>query len=139
MACGFIYIFLRKRFYGTFSLKTSINADVLILKFLHIELIYKHPIIFIMTIYSFIQNELRLMEMQFPVVALPPGTRLSDFFMDGQEVMQELKISARTLQHYRTTGKLSYTNQFGKLFYFKQEIARLLMESRQQRKRQRDC
>ena len=45
------------------------------------------------------------MEMQLSVSALPPDFKLSDVFLDGQQVMQELNIKERTLQHYRTTGK----------------------------------
>ncbi|KAA9038725.1 helix-turn-helix domain-containing protein [Ginsengibacter hankyongi] len=83
-----------------------------------------------MTAYNFIQNELRLMEMQLSVSALPPDFKLSDVFLDGQQVMQELNIKERTLQHYRTTGKISYSDSLGKIFYFKHEIARLLLEGR---------
>jgi hypothetical protein len=84
-----------------------------------------------MTAYTFIQIELRLMEMQLSVASLPADFKLSDVFLDGQQVMQELNIKERTLQHYRTTGKISYTDAFGKIFYFKPEIARQLFEGRQ--------
>jgi len=61
-----------------------------------------------MTAYTFIQIELRLMEMQLSVASLPPDFKLSDVFLDGQQVMQELNIKERALQHYRTAGKISY-------------------------------
>jgi len=84
-----------------------------------------------MTAYTFIQIELRLMEMQLSVASLPPDFKLSDVFLDGQQVMQELNIKERTLQHYRTAGEISYTDAFGKIFYFKLEIASQLFEGRQ--------
>lgn len=66
---------------------------------------------------------------------LPPGTRLNDVFMDGQQVMQELYISKRALQNWRTTGKISYTKELGKIFYFRQELALLLMKGKKPRER----
>jgi hypothetical protein len=68
-------------------------------------------------------------------VALPPGYTLSDLFMDGQQVMQELNITSRTLQNWRTTSKISYTKPFGKIYYFRQEIAGLLMKAKQSNKK----
>src|SRR5665213_847386 len=59
---------------------------------------------------------------------LPPGASLSDFFIDGSQVVQELFITKRTLLNWRSTGRISYSDEFGKIFYFKQEIARILLE-----------
>lgn len=64
---------------------------------------------------------------------LPAGARLSDVFMDGQQVRQELFISKRTLQNWRSTGKISHTKKLGKIFYFRQEIALLLLEGKKSR------
>ena len=65
------------------------------------------------------------------VFYLPPGARLSDVFIDGPQVIQELFIHKRTLSNWRSNGRITYTNKFGKIFYFKQEIARMLIEGRQ--------
>lgn len=61
---------------------------------------------------------------------IPPGTSLSDFFIDGSQVVQELFISKRTLLNWRSDGRISYTDVFGKIFYFKQEIAHILLEGK---------
>jgi hypothetical protein len=68
-------------------------------------------------------------------LCLPPGTSLSDFFIDGSQVIQELYITKRTLLNWRGRGKLSYTDEFGKIFYFKQEIARILLEGKKRREK----
>jgi hypothetical protein len=65
------------------------------------------------------------------VFYLPPGARLSDVFIDGPQVIQELFIHKRTLSNWRKDGRITFTNRFGKIFYFKQEIARLLIEGKQ--------
>lgn len=64
-------------------------------------------------------------------ISLPPGFKLSDIFMDGQQVMQEMNITSRTLQSWRSTGKTSYTNPLGKIYYFRHEIAALLIKKKQ--------
>ena len=65
------------------------------------------------------------------VFYVPPGVRLSDVFIDGPQVIQELFIHKRTLSNWRSNGRITYTDKFGKIFYFKQEIARLLIEGKQ--------
>ncbi|ALR29220.1 excisionase [Chryseobacterium sp. IHB B 17019] len=37
--------------------------------------------------------------------------------LDNQDVLQKLKISARSLQRYRSTGKLNYYTISGKIYY----------------------
>ena len=47
-------------------------------------------------------------------------------WIDGQEVMQKLKISPRTLQTVRSNGTIPYTRIGHKLYYLKQDIERTL-------------
>ena len=47
-------------------------------------------------------------------------------WIDGQEVMQKLKISPRTLQTLRSNGTIPYTRIGHKLYYLKQAIERIL-------------
>ena len=47
-------------------------------------------------------------------------------WIDGQEVMQKLKISPRTLQTLRSNGTIPYTRIGHKLYYLKQDIERIL-------------
>lgn len=56
---------------------------------------------------------------------LPPGAKLDDVYIDAQEVAPELKICKRIVTNMRKAGKLSYTSseENGKIFYFRQEIA----------------
>ena len=47
-------------------------------------------------------------------------------WIDGQEVMQKLKISPRTLQTLRSNGTIPFTRIGHKLYYLKQDIERIL-------------
>ena len=47
-------------------------------------------------------------------------------WIDGQEVMQKLKTSPRTLQTLRSNGTIPYTRIGHKLYYLKQDIERIL-------------
>lgn len=56
--------------------------------------------------------------------AIPQGVKLSDIYIDLQEVSMELNSSKRVISNMRTAGELSHTTlNRGKSFYFKQEIA----------------
>ena len=60
---------------------------------------------------------------------LPPGAKLSDIYMDAQDLAQELKIGKRVVYDLRRAGKLSFSTlgiSKGKIFYFRQEIAAIL-------------
>jgi predicted site-specific integrase-resolvase len=54
--------------------------------------------------------------------------------MDDQQV-QELYITKRTLLNWRSDGKISYNDDLGKIFYFRQEIAKLLLQGRKRRRK----
>ena len=47
-------------------------------------------------------------------------------WIDGQEVMQKLKISPRTLQTLRSNGTIPFTRIGHKLYYLKQDIEHIL-------------
>lgn len=47
-------------------------------------------------------------------------------WIDGQEVMQKLHISPRTLQTLRSNGTVPYTRIGHKLYYLKADIERIL-------------
>lgn len=47
-------------------------------------------------------------------------------WIDGQEVMQKLRISPRTLQTLRSNGTIPFTRIGHKLYYLKQDIERIL-------------
>jgi transcriptional antiterminator len=53
---------------------------------------------------------------------IPIGSKLNDLYMDAQQVALELNISKRTVRNMRKSGKLSYTNLNGKIFYFRLEL-----------------
>lgn len=59
---------------------------------------------------------------------LPPGVKLSDVYVDQQDVAQQLKLCKRAIRNMRVAGKLSYTflEERGKYFYLAQEIAAIL-------------
>ncbi|MGI9651952.1 helix-turn-helix domain-containing protein [Chryseobacterium sp. RLHN22] len=52
-----------------------------------------------------------------------------DQLLDNQDVLQMLKISARSLQRYRSTQKLPYYTISGKLYYKLSDVHQLIRES----------
>lgn len=70
-----------------------------------------------------------------PILLLPSGTKFNDIYMDASDVAIELKISKRLVRNMRASGKLSYTNPFGKIWYLRQEIAEILEENKKPRKK----
>ncbi len=54
--------------------------------------------------------------------------RVEDW-LDGSEVMRLLKISKRTLQTLRDTGKLPYSHLGGKIYYCRLDIQRILADN----------
>ena len=49
-----------------------------------------------------------------------------DDYLDGQDVMQMLKIAPRTLNHYRQSGTLPFYRIGGKILYKRSEIEKIL-------------
>ncbi len=50
-------------------------------------------------------------------------------WIDGQDVMQKLHISPRTLQTLRTNGTLSFSRIGNKIYYLRQDIERILKDN----------
>jgi len=53
-------------------------------------------------------------------------TSLTDEWMDNQDVCQLLHISLRTLQHYRDTGKIPFSQNGAKIYYKTVDVEELL-------------
>lgn len=49
--------------------------------------------------------------------------------LDNQDLLQLLKISDRTLQRYRSDGRLPYYSISGKLYYKRSDVEQLIRES----------
>ena len=49
-------------------------------------------------------------------------TPLSDIWMDNQDVCELLHVSKRTLQHYRDTGKIPFSQIGAKIYYKASDI-----------------
>lgn len=49
--------------------------------------------------------------------------------LDNQEVLQKLKISPRSLQRYRSSGKLPYSTISGKLYYKLSDVNQFIRSS----------
>jgi hypothetical protein len=65
---------------------------------------------------------------------LPPGIKFDDIYMDASQVAQELHLSKRIVRNIRIAGKISYTNPFGKVFYYRQEIAGIMEANKKSKK-----
>lgn len=50
-------------------------------------------------------------------------------FLDNQDLLQMLKISTRSLQRYRSSGKLPYYTISGKLYYKLSDVHQFIRES----------
>ena len=70
--------------------------------------------------------ELSPVEKQF-VYYLPPGVKFDDVYMDVLQIHQELKYCPRTIRNMRLSGLLSYTLFHKRIYYFRQEIAQILV------------
>ena len=57
--------------------------------------------------------------------------KLSETWLDNQEVMQLLKISLRTLQTMRDTRTLPYSKVGGKIYYKASDVEKILNENYQ--------
>lgn len=49
--------------------------------------------------------------------------------LDNQDLLQMLKISSRSLQRYRSTGKLPYYTISGKLYYKSSDVHQFIRDS----------
>jgi hypothetical protein len=49
--------------------------------------------------------------------------------LDNQDVLQMLKISARSLQRYRSSGRLAYYTISGKLYYKLSDLQQFIRDS----------
>jgi hypothetical protein len=49
--------------------------------------------------------------------------------LDNQDVLQKLKISPRSLQRYRSSGKLPYFTISGKLYYKLSDVQQFIRDS----------
>jgi len=56
------------------------------------------------------------------------SSRQSDKWLCGQEVCALLNISIRSLQNYRDSGKLAYSQVGNKLYYKSTDIERLITD-----------
>lgn len=57
------------------------------------------------------------------------GNKLSEDWLDNQEVLQTLHISPRTLQSYRDNGTLPFSKIEGKFYYKASDIENLLQSN----------
>lgn len=49
--------------------------------------------------------------------------------LDNQDLLQLLKVSARSLQRYRSDGKLPYYSISGKIYYKRSDVEQVIRES----------
>lgn len=54
---------------------------------------------------------------------------LLDNLLDNQDVMRILHISPRTLQTLRSNGIIPFTRINNKIYYFRQDIEKILMDN----------
>ena len=60
--------------------------------------------------------------------AVPAVTSLADLWYDCQDVLQQLHISKRTLQKWRSNGIIPYSRIGRKIYYLKSDILEMLQK-----------
>lgn len=76
-----------------------------------------------------ITDDIRLIKAYLQTIRKSKVELFSESWIDGQDVMQALHISKRTLQTFRDSGILHYSRINGK-FYYKVEDIEALLESK---------
>jgi hypothetical protein len=77
----------------------------------------------------------RIMERFDILMELASGTKNQHAIIDGEElldnqdILQILKISTRSLQRYRSSGKLPYYTISGKIYYKLSDVHQFIRES----------
>ncbi|MBC5841714.1 MULTISPECIES: helix-turn-helix domain-containing protein [Flavobacterium] len=77
----------------------------------------------------------RIMERFDILMELASGTKNQHAIIDGEElldnqdILQILKISPRSLQRYRSSGKLPYYTISGKIYYKLSDVHQFIRES----------
>lgn len=60
---------------------------------------------------------------------LPNGAVDGEELLDSQDILQMLKVSPRSLQRYRSNGRLPYYTVSGKLYYKLSDIHQFIRDS----------
>lgn len=75
---------------------------------------------------GFFQSIERMLDKIESVVANHRPTLNGERFLTDKEVSQQLKISRRSLQDYRTNGQIPYIQLGGKILYRESDIQQML-------------
>ncbi|KAA6335392.1 hypothetical protein EZS27_016373 [termite gut metagenome] len=75
---------------------------------------------------SFFRSLDRMFDKIDRLVANTPPTLNGERFLTDREVSGRLKVSKRTLQDYRTEGKIPYIHLGGKILYRESDVQKML-------------
>ena len=73
-----------------------------------------------------LSEDIKMLKLQLQMIGKRPLDRFKENWLDGQQVMDALGISRRTLQSLRDSGELPFTRLRGKLYYKLSDLERLL-------------
>ena len=76
-----------------------------------------------------IAKDIQYMKAYIEVLKETKAKKLSDEWLDNQEVLQTLHISPRTLPTYRDNGTLPFSKIEGKFYYKSSDIENLLQSN----------
>lgn len=76
-----------------------------------------------------IMDRFDLLDDQFSDIRKQRNSIDGEELLDNQDLLQMLKISSRSLQRYRSNGKLPYYTISGKLYYKLSDIHQFIRES----------
>ena len=88
------------------------------------------------TILSVLCKDVKWLKVQLEKLQANPIQQFHKTWIDGQEVMQTLHISKRTLQNWRDSGAIPFSRINGKFFYKVSDLETMLKDNYSPSKRE---
>lgn len=76
-----------------------------------------------------IMDRFNILNQNFGEILSQRGTVDGEELLDNQDVLQMLKISSRSLQRYRSSGRLPYYTISGKIYYKLSDVHQFIRDS----------
>lgn len=86
-----------------------------------------------------LSDDIRVIKAYLQCIRKSPAEQFQDTWIDGQDVMQALHISKRTLQYLRDSGVLPYSRINNKFYYKVADVEALLENNYSGKLEERRC
>lgn len=84
-----------------------------------------------------LEREMTALKIRIQLLCAKPSERLTEEWINSQQVISILKIKKVTLQKLRDEGTIPFTNINGKIYYSSADVAALLKTNYRRGKRKR--